>query len=763
VISDPLAQEYFMSVETSQHSDHGFANTDEAELRSQVLSNLLKVSTYLVSVLDPAELLPGLAQHVVDVVPAIQASLLWLYDRQQSALRLVALHGLGNAEQRQALFRIAPRPGEGLAGAVLQRGESLLIEGRATYREMTGKVNLRNQAGVQVLFDALPREMTAVFLPLRIGNETIGVLELLNLGHPPPLRRPDLQVLQTFANLTAGAIKNAQFHVQMQADQRRLEAFSAISTAISAAADLNELMGNVLDVLMGVVHAAAGTLFRYQPARQMLVAGAHRNLPAWYVERYSEMLVAEAPCAEAVRYGQPILRPLTVADNEGPLLEADMGSCIYLPLLAGGTVAGVVCMYSRSAIDEPVDVRALMMMGSLIGFAIANVTLYEDSDIERRRLKAVIDSIAEGVVLCDGQGRLVMANETARSLLSIERVPYHQPLSEMPDFYAIRDMDGEPLPVEQLPLALALSGQVFHDYRVLLRGASGEDTVMSFSGAPVYRDDHTADGAVVVFRDITASQKMERAKDDFLAVAAHELRSPLAAVRSYTDLLVRREMRRGEESTPELRGLTILGDQVSHMLRLVDNLLDVSRLDADQLNLQLQPVNLVALVEQVIEQQRPAAGDRTLRMKAAEREIMVVCDQMRIRQVLTNLISNAVRYSSAGTPIIVDLSLSPASVVSGSHPDFVDVWTASKNGKGPSEPLALIAVEDQGVGISEEQMDCLFNRYSRGRERRGDGLGLGLYLSREFVVRHGGAIWVESSIGVGSTFYVALPIGQPSE
>ena len=108
------------------------------------------------------------------------------------------------------------------------------------------------------------------------------------------------------------------------------------------------------------------------------------------------------------------------------------------------------------------------------------------------------------------------------------------------------------------------------------------------------------------------SQKLERAKDDFLAVAAHELRSPLAAVRGYTDLLVRREQRRGEEDSPELRGLNILAQQVTHMLRMVDNLLDVSRIDAGQVSLQLQRVNLVALVEQVIEQQRPAAGDRIL-------------------------------------------------------------------------------------------------------------------------------------------------------
>src|SRR5204862_484536 len=160
--------------------------------------------------------------------------------------------------------------------------------------------------------------------------------------------------------------------------------------------------------------------------------------------------------------------------------------------------------------------------------------------------------------------------------------------------------------------------EVFHDYRVLLRGASGQDSVMSFSGAPVHDDQDSVEGAVVVFRDVTTSQKLERAKDDFLAVAAHELRSPLAAVRGYTDLLAR----------------------------------------------------------------HPA-------------------------------------YASRNAPARQALS-------------------------DGDELMAVIQVRDQGAGISAEQAARLFKRYARGQERHGEGLGLGLYLSREFVTRHGGEIWVES-------------------
>lgn len=730
----------------------------EVEIRSQVLNNLLKVSTYLVSVLDPNELLIGLAQRVVEVVPAVQAGVLWMFDRQLTQLRVESTHGLEAGPGLEALLRLRLRPGEGMPGAVLQRGESVLIDNR-TYRDMVSRVTPRSQADIRQFLDRLPRELQAVALPLRIGNEIIGVLELLNLGSRPLLHRPDLQVLQTFANVAAGAIKNAQLHAQMQAYQRRLEAFSAIGTVVSTAADLDELMSNVLDVILSVVGTSSGALLLLDPARVALSIGAGRALPAQFVARYQHMAISEADCEEAVRYGQPIRRPLIAEGAEELLIEAGLSSCAYVPLLAGGTVAGIVCLYGDPTLPERIDVQALMMLGNLVGFAIANVRLYQDSQTERRKLFAVINSIAEGVVLCDRDGRMILANQTTLDLFSLEHFPYQIADREMSNMLAFRDLEGVALPADQLPLTRALSGEVYHDYRVLLRGASGSDTVMSFTGAPVYDEANMVEGAVVIFRDITINQKLERAKDDFLAVAAHELRSPLAAVRGYADLLVRREQRRSvEESSPELRGLNILAQQVGHMLRLVDNLLDVSRLDAGQFSLQLQHTNLVSLAQQVIEQQRLVASERELTLDSATPELMVTCDPLRIRQVLTNLIGNAIRYSPSTSRIIISISLERTDRLAMLHPLFAHMAAANHAGISAHEPLALIAVSDQGAGMSAEQLSRLFKRYSRGHHRPGEGLGLGLYLSREFVMRHHGEIWAESQEGRGSTFYVTLPL-----
>jgi two-component system phosphate regulon sensor histidine kinase PhoR len=132
-----------------------------------------------------------------------------------------------------------------------------------------------------------------------------------------------------------------------------------------------------------------------------------------------------------------------------------------------------------------------------------------------------------------------------------------------------------------------------------------------------------------------------------------------------------------------------------------------------------------------------------------------------VRQVLTNLLSNAIRYSPTGTSIIVSLTIKRIGELATRYSEFAAARSGDLRARLTDDLLALIAVEDQGAGVSDEQRQQLFKRYARGRERTGEGLGLGLYLSREFVVRHGGAIWVESRLGQGTTFYVALPLDLP--
>ncbi|MFV9505858.1 MAG: ATP-binding protein [Oscillochloridaceae bacterium umkhey_bin13] len=721
-----------------------------AETATAQVTSLLKLSSYLVSVLDPQEIQRNLVPRLVEALPSVQAGILWI--DHNGRLRPIATFGLPlDQPAEQALLACQLRSGEGLAGLALQRSEPQIIDTPLGYRDTADQLSTVNEPIFAQLGERLPRRLTAAAVPLRVGSETIGVLELINLGDPGlsptwrSLERADMPVLQTFANLAASALKNAQLYAAAQRSEYRLKAFDAVVTAISTATDLPDMVRSVLDVVTELVPGSAGALLLLEPAYDRLDLAAQRDLPPAGARLLASLPITEAPCAEVVHYGQPMQRPLLEERGEQPLIEAGLISCAYLPLLAGGTVTGVLALFGDGELYRRADRALLMPICNQVGFAIANVRLYADSTSERRKLNTVVTSIAEGVLLCDGQGRLTLANEAALTLLRLESLPFEQPLAAMPDFYRMRDLDGSPLELADLPFARALAGEVFQDYRLILRGASGDETVMSFSGAPARADDDTIEGAVVVFRDITANQKVERAKDEFLAVAAHELRSPLAAVRSYADLLLRREQQRSEADPRDLHGLTILTQQVGHMLRMVDNLLDVSRIDAGQLDLQLQRANLVSLASQVLDQQRPSSGSQRIMLDSVQDELIVACDTLRIRQVVTNLISNAVKYGPPEGTITLHLRRYPAD---------------SPEALGFTSPVAVVSVTDEGTGIPPEQQARLFQRYYRARSRRAEGLGLGLYLSRQFVEMHGGRIWVESIEGAGSTFAFALPISD---
>lgn len=757
-----------------------FPATSEAATASSLLTGLLRIAAELVKVDSFEALLHQIVVCSVDVLPLMQAGVLWLYEPRVGRLRIAATHGLPlEPDCLTALKSCQISPGETLIGQVLQSREPIIIQSKAQLRNIFEPIRPCYETVLRQLGEQMPLILPSICLPLRADDESVGVLLLFHMGQGGAaeseeqqyrLSAQDVQllkeVLPVFGDLVGSAIKNRQLYEQAQLHCHRLDAFDAVVTAISTATDLRDLLRSVLDVMMSLLPVSAGAIFLLDPTQARLKLGTHDGLPPEYLNTMQSFPVSGSACEEVVRYGQPTLRPLIEERSEGALLQYGLESCAYLPLLAGGTVVGLLGLYGDNSLYKQLDMTQLMPLGNQIGFAIANVRLFEDSFLERHKLTTVINSIAEGVVLCDSQGRLILANEAAMELLSLESVPYQQPLSEMPDFYGIRDLDNCPLPVEQLPLARALSGETFHDYRVFIHGVSGDNSVMSFSGAPVRADNNTIEGAVVILRDITAHQKLERAKDEFLAVAAHELRSPLAAVRSYAEMMLRRERQRTESDGRDLRGLTILSQQVTHMLRMVDNLLDVSRLDAGQIDLQLQPINLVSLATQVLDQQRPSATDHDLVLETEQAELWVTCDSLRVRQVLTNLVSNAIKYSPGntivtvklGTALVSDNTAPISEVEMGNDEQSQTIEDDTAVVCSLSRYEAVVSVTDQGSGIPPDQQIRLFQRYYRVKSRRAEGLGLGLYLSRQFVLKHGGRIWVESQEGKGSTFYFSLPI-----
>ncbi len=718
--------------------------------RAALLTSLMTAAASLTGIRTTNRLLAQTVTATLQALPQFNSATIWLLHHRTRKLHLAASTGLEQClDVISELQSVHVRVGETRIGQAVNQSD-VIIDRTVSEQHISDQIARNWGSNLLAVWQPAAVHHDICYVPITVGDHPLGVLTIARSYpmhpdeddlHAHPLNDADVallrDVLPIYASLLAQMIEVHQRYDQERRHRDRLDAFDAVVTAISTATDLKDMLASVLRVIISLTHVESGAIFLLDPVTDQVSLGASEDLPPNYAASAQAMPVAGAMCEEVLRYGQPMLRPLIEERGEGMLLEHGLDNCAYIPLLAGGTVVGTLALYSSAELIHDLDISRLMPLGNQIGFAIANVRLYQDSSLERYKLTTVINSIADGIVLCDSSGRLVLANEAAVQLLSLNDLVAGQPLDITHDFHAVTNLEGEVLHPEQFPLTRALAGETFHNYRILLRDTTQQEMVLSFSGAPVQADTAIPEGAVIVFRDTTALYRQERAKDDFLASTAHELRAPLAAVRSYAELLLRREQKRTEGDARDMRGLTILAQQVGHMLQMVDNLLDVSRLDAGQVDLQLQAVNLLLIGGQVIDQQRPAAGDRELLLDSSDPEVWVRCDAMRVRQVMTNLISNAMKYSPPDSPVRLRIER-----------------------RNDPQPMAVVCVTDRGDGLSPEQQQRLFQRFTRFKSRRAEGLGLGLYLSREFVQRHGGTIWVESEPGEGSSFCFTLPISN---
>jgi signal transduction histidine kinase len=244
------------------------------------------------------------------------------------------------------------------------------------------------------------------------------------------------------------------------------------------------------------------------------------------------------------------------------------------------------------------------------------------------------------------------------------------------------------------------------------------------------------ENAKLYTEQVEARRKVEdlsRLKDEFLSIASHELRTPVTSIKGYTQL-AKMLIRENDLSTSE-EYLDIALDQIDRMSRLILELLDVSRIETGRLEIRREPIAWAHFVRDVVHRHHTAVSDRRFHVSVTTEDKMVTGDRDRLEQVLGNLLENAVKYSPDGSDVSVTVE------------DRNDAF--------------VTAVCDRGIGIPADELGQVFERFHRGRQVSSTnygGLGLGLYITKQIIERHGGTIWVESKEGQGTTFYFSLPV-----
>lgn len=509
--------------------------------------------------------------------------------------------------------------------------------------------------------------------------------------------------------------------------------------AINSALELDELLQLIVESATQVLRGARCTIALVDEKREFVMTSAASGISREELQGAS-LRIGQGIAGWVVENRQSVLIDSVDEDPRFQHIEDwPIASLISVPLVSGGRVIGALAATSaeRGAFAET-DVNLLDAFGDQAVIAVKNARLYEQllqeeqetarlyqSVLEKsNELEAILRGIGDGVIVVDPQLCLLMMNPVAARLFHVFQVPaVGVRLPEIVSNDALLILARDALAEIEAPLireiTLASGGDRAEIYQALasaVRGANGHIR-----------------GVVMVMRDITTQKEIEQMKSDFLSVVSHELRTPLHSIKGFVDIILMGKT--GEVNDLQRDFLTTVKESTTSLQRLIDDLLEFSRMEAGQIKLKPGDVSVREVAEKVVELLSPLAqeGELVLINKIPRDIASVEADQMRIEQVLTNLVTNAIKF----TPVTGSVTLSALDM--GEH--------------------VQVSVQDTGIGIPEEELARVFERFYQvdgGAARSYRGAGLGLTICKFIVEYHHGEIWAESREGEGSTFHFTL-------
>jgi PAS domain S-box-containing protein len=356
--------------------------------------------------------------------------------------------------------------------------------------------------------------------------------------------------------------------------------------------------------------------------------------------------------------------------------------------------------------------------------------LLETVQRQAAELEVIISSMTQGVVVYGPSGEMVRLNPAAEQMLGLSPEERALSLAERTRLLRTETVDGRPMNPEETPVWRALRGEVVRAQLMVLHPSDTESRWLSTSTAPLRSARGELTGAVSVFADITDLCRLQERQTDYLRLVSHDLRSPLAVILGYAATL-REQL--GQDGDERLRRYAqgILAS-VRRMDAMIQDLVDSTRMEVGYLRLDRQPLELGHHISQLLEQYSMVLEVARIRVEMPEGLPPVDADPNRLERILTNLLSNALKYSPPSTEVLLVAT--------------------------PGRGEVTISVIDRGKGIPKEDLPHLFERFYRADfGRKAGGLGLGLYITKGLIEAHGGRIWVESEIGSGSTFSFTIP------
>ena len=521
-----------------------------------------------------------------------------------------------------------------------------------------------------------------------------------------------------------------------RARSAELAALTSIAAQVNCTQDLDEILEGALETTLAVVGVDAGEIFLMDDETGALSLHAQRGLSKTFIAEEAVVAPGECLCGLSAE-SQELVVAVDIATHPArsrpACLREGFRTLLCHPLLARGETLGLLNVQSHtSRVFTTEDEELLTAIGNQIGIAIANAQLIDDAEQRRATLDSVMNSMVDGLILVDQRGRIGYANPCAEEMLGQPRgtlggrtlKAVEQILAdEVAEWEAVRGLLENAAESQADPPGV----------EVIL--AAPESRTLQVRPFPIYDASGVNLWLGLLLRDITRERELDEMKSQLLSTVSHELRTPLASIKGFATTLLREDVQWDENSRREF--LSIIDEESDRLSELISNLLDMSRIEAGTLRVEPEPTDLRPIVDETVSAFQVMTHEHQFQTSSPPGLPLVEADPRRTRQVLRNLVDNAVKYSPLGGPISI--------AVRGSEGELV------------------VSVTDQGLGIEPDHLDRIFDRFYQvdsASTREVGGSGLGLSICRAIVEAHGGRIWAKSQPGIGSTFYFTLPVEE---
>ena len=686
-------------------------NREREARRRRHAECLANIGLQAVTLQSSLENLDEPARRVAEAVGG--SAMIYFYFPPTGELQIVGLAGANAAVNkfRDYIQHNPYRPGEGIPGTVFQIGRPLF------FSDVRGNAVIdygRDEDEKKLI--ASMNEQSLIASPIESYGDRIGAIVVARADDNRSFDAEDLEFVQSVADrLGAGS------HIH-QLTRMSLEGHRAAEDLARREVDARVRFEAVLETApIGVAVISADELrFELANARWLDFANYFGKIAA--DTRVIGLRVAE------VIPGWDVTLKQVAESGEMRFDEALQIAVAPDPIYVNRIISAVRGRFSgitqsltvliQDVTDQVVAKREIEALAQMMAERSA-------------RLDSILGSMTDALWVYDAVGKVVDVNQAALNMFGLGSRTEALEHGTFDRFH-LRYSDGRSIPRDDFPYARALRGLTVPDYLAIGRHViTGKDLDLSIAAAPI--ESNGIVGAVLVIRDITALQELDRKKDEFLSVASHELRTPLTTIKGYTQLLAQTmdDLNIADRNTY----LNAVLGEIERMMGLITELLDVSRIETNRLQIDRQPVRWRDFLERRASAFRVQNPARQITFEATVGDTMMSVDPDRMRQVIDNLLSNAIKYSPESTEIELRATV--------------------------SEGNMLTQVIDRGIGIPRDEIPKLFERFHRARNvssRYYGGLGLGLYIARAIIEAHHGAISVVSEEGHGAVFTVRLPL-----